>query len=270
MDIAKCVLDNKTYTAYEFFKVENLHVKRRHLVCVGCGNPAYFVKPSKNGRFACFGARPHKDDCTLSSPEHEHSLGVLEDIEKELINSGDEIKVDFAIGLQENSSHIGDGETAAIGKQGKSHSRKHGVGTVASTRRLSSLLNMLVNSEGFAKSDQKINVGYKHPYYARNLFKRLKDLEDKDNSKFRGVYGQIYDVNFTRNENLWINSGGFTDCSILISANLKESFFKRFKVSLEELDNITGKYVLCFGNIIKSEQGKFYIKLDDVSKIIFK
>ncbi len=270
MNIAKCVLDNKVYTAHEFLKGENLHVKRRHLVCNECGNPAYFVKPSKNGRFACFGARPHKDSCTLRSPEHEQSLGVLEDIEKELMNSGDEIKVDFTIGSHGNSFHVSDSGMAKNEKQGKNHSRKNGVGTAYPTRRLSSFLNMLMHSEDFAKSTQKINVGHKYPYYAKNLFKKFEDLGDKDNAKFRGVYGQIYDVNFTSNEAIWINSGGFADCSILIPASLKESLLKYFKISLQELDNITGKYVLCFGNIIKSGQGKFYVKLDDISKIMFK
>jgi len=53
---------------------------RESLTCTGCGAPAYFIRTAQNGRAACFGARPHGDDCEMASTDGEDSApGSLED-----------------------------------------------------------------------------------------------------------------------------------------------------------------------------------------------
>jgi hypothetical protein len=35
--------------------------------CTGCARPAYFIRQARNGRAACFGARPHVDGCPMAT-----------------------------------------------------------------------------------------------------------------------------------------------------------------------------------------------------------
>lgn len=37
------------------------------LSCTACEQPAYFIRRARNGRAACFGARPHLENCELAS-----------------------------------------------------------------------------------------------------------------------------------------------------------------------------------------------------------
>ncbi|API86667.1 hypothetical protein [Francisella uliginis] len=268
MDLAKCVLDNKIYNAKDFAKVDGFEEKSKNLICLECGHTAFFRRPSISGQGACFGSRPHGVGCKLGASSSEKLLGHLEESEKEIINSGDRIKVDFKFG-SESSSHITEteNENEVSNNLGKNHSCKNGTKRSSRNRRLKSLLNMLIHDVNFAISSQKIDVGYKHPYYASNLFKRHYEISSEDIGKFRGVYGVVVSIRI-QEDSFWINfSGENKDFSILI--NDKSSFLLRFK-KYKDINEIVGLYVLCFGDIKLSLKNKPYIKLDSISKIAFK
>ncbi len=279
MDLARCTQDNILYNALEFSKLSDLAIKRRHLMCEECKYPAYFKKASKSGQAACFGARPHKEGCSVATEDSDTIIGILTETEKELINNGNEIKVDFNFET-EPTTHIIDSEDEgnSTGKVGRSHSSANGIGKAVSSRKLSSLLNILINDISFSKSNRKIDIGQKYSYKASTLFKKNDELLDLDIEKFRGLYGQIVDVKLaikeegTENEetSLWLNFGGFDKCSILVPESLVEDFFNRFSEYENDIDELSGKYVLCFGTIRKSKNDKFYIKLDDISQVVFK
>jgi hypothetical protein len=59
MDIAKCNADGQTYNASNFSLLpqNDLLIKRRKLICIGCENIAFFRIKSRSGQAACFGAR---------------------------------------------------------------------------------------------------------------------------------------------------------------------------------------------------------------------
>lgn len=271
MDLAKCLLDKQVYNAWEFSKLSDLNKKRKYLVCNECNNPAYFKKQSKSGQAACFGARPHKDNCSLISQDSDSSIGTLDNTEKKLVNSGEEIQIDFDFNIK-TSKHIieGAGNDELTKKIGSRHSSINGVGKAKSIRKLSSLLNILMHNLEFAKSNRKIDIGNKYPYNASTIFKKFGELSTLDIGKTRGVYGQIFDINSSKDGKLWINSGGYDDCSIVILSEYLDRFFDRFKKYKGDIDELNGKYVLCFGLIKKSKNDKFYIKLNDISQIVFK
>ena len=283
MDLARCTLDNTVYNAVDFSKISDLATKRRHLVCEECKYPAYFKKASKSGQAACFGARPHKDGCSLATEDSDTAIGTLTETEKLLINDGCEVKVDFNFDTQTVIHTIESEDNGnRTGRVGNSHSSVNGIGVAVSRRKLSSLLNILINDTSFAKSNRKIDIGQKYPFNASTLFKKNEQLSKNDIEKFRGLYGQIVDVKLvtkkvpkddgTKSEekSLWLNFGGFDECSIVIPNLLLESFFNRFSEYEDDLDELSGKHVLCFGFIHQSQKDKFYIRLDDISKIVFK
>ncbi len=269
MDFAKCTLDNKIYRAHSFEQLptNEIDLKRKHLICKECDAKAYFKKRSKSGQSACFGARPHNDTCSLKTEESQTSIGKLQDDERELINKGSEINVIFDV-YSRPVTHISqdNDHNNTNNSVGSCHSLKNGVGSAKSKRNLRSLLNMLLHCQDFAQSNQKINIG-KYSYNAKTIFKQFSELSDKDIGMFRGVYGQIFDVG-ANNNIWWINSGGQNDCSIKIDSNLHNNFWLVFE-KYSDLEELNGAYVLCFGWIEKSKKNKYYIQLDDLSKIIF-
>jgi len=270
MDFAICTLDNSICNANSFSKLSNSEIsqKRKHLICKNCKAKAYFKKRSKSGQAACFGARPHNNSCSLGTEESETCLGTLNSNEKELINLGSLINVDFDFNTTK-FTHIDTSNEDINSKNNASkHSSANGIKTATSKRKLKSLLNILLNDPNFSKSNQKIDIGYKYPYNASTIFRKFEEIVNSDIDKVRGVYGQIFDVNIFNNS-IWINSGGYDDCSIIIENNLQEDFYRIFP-KYKDLEELNGVYILCFGKILKSQKNKFYIKLNDISEITFK
>ncbi len=283
MDLVRCTLDNKVYNAVEFSKLSDLSKKRKYLICEECKYSAYFKKASKSGQAACFGARPHKEGCSMATEDSDTAIGILTETEKELVNNGNEIKVDFSFETQPvtHTREVKE-DVLQTSRVGFLHSSKNGIGKAKSIRRLSSLLNMLINDPNFLTSNRKIDLGYNDHYYASYLFRENNFLSAQDVDQVKGVYGQIIDVQLvnkkvtndvdvkSEEKFLWLNFGGYNECSIIISDFLIESFFNRFIQYKDNTKELNGKFVLCFGVIKKSKKNKFYIHLDDVSKIVFK
>lgn len=274
MDYAKCTLDNIQYKVSDFEKLDahELSKKRRFLVCK-CGGPAFFRKASKSGQGACFGARPHKDDCNLSSPENESVNGKLTPEEKEFINSGDEIKLDLQYGSSKAIHTIESEEEEEKGKnRGTSHSSINGKAKSILQRRLSTLLRTLVNEKDFfQESEQKIYFNAKNPYYAKNFFIHSDYITSEYVKKinfrsYRAIWSMISDCRYTNdNKTLWINTGGNNSLSILLEEELHDSFFERFRI--KDIEDLSGKYILVISKLQNSKNDKIYSKVEDVSYI---
>ena len=273
MDFAKCTLDNKKYKVSEFEKLEpsELARKRRFLECK-CGGPAFFRKASKSGQGACFGARPHKKDCDLSSPENENIGGTLTPEEKEFINS-EEIIIDLQYGAVENKHVIeSEDDNDSNKNKGTSHSSLNGRGESKLQRRLSTLLRLLINEKEFFKdSKQKIHFIAKNPYNAGNFFIHsdyiTTDYVEKINFRsYRAVWGVISSVRYSNeNNSLWINTVGNDTISILIDDELHDMFIEKFKV--KDIEYLAGKYILSINKLNKSKKDKIYSKVEDISYV---
>jgi len=59
MRTALCTLDGVIYRSADFAQTEDFENKRDHLVCPECRMRAFYRRPTRNGRDACFAARPH-------------------------------------------------------------------------------------------------------------------------------------------------------------------------------------------------------------------
>lgn len=278
MDFAKCTIDNINYKAYEFEKLSpsDLAYKRRFLVCKECGGPAFFRKASKKGQAACFGARPHKDDCKLATQDSENTKGSLTNEEKEYLNSGNKIIIDLNFGAQQiiNIENSDDEEIEGHVK-GNLYSSKNGQGKAKSHRRLSTLLRTLINDKEFFKnSKQKIALN-NYTYNANKLFAHFDDLTENyvndivENNPYtrRAIWGMISDARYANKENktIWLNTGGNDTISVLIDESFHDLFLNRFKIT--DLEELSGKYLLTIGQLNKSKNGKVFSKVGDIAYI---
>jgi hypothetical protein len=271
MDRAKCTLDNIEYLATDFEALSNDEIasKRQHLICIECLSKAFFRRKLKSGQAACFGARPHKDDCTQKSQDSGSTIGELSENDKQLINDGSEIDVDFNYGtLKSNHVIENNSEVEASGSaNGKKHSSINGIGNAKSQRRLSSLLSILISSnrDSFIQSNKIINVnGYK--YLSSNLFKNIESLKSDYVGKFVAVWGVVDRIGL-QGTSIWLNSAQDTiNFGILVKENERDELFLRYN----DIEELVGSYILCFGFLEKSKNDKLYMVLKDISYITFK
>lgn len=265
MDYAKCVQDDIVYSSTTFDKVSDFDIKKRYLICKECGAPAYFRKASKSGQAACFGARPHKDHCSLGTLPSITIPGVLQDTVA--FSSSKIIQIERN-GNSKKIFHITEEENQGIKNR---NSRKIGsrhiyeLGTKASIkhRNMKKILkNLIIIEEDTKKAIFIINNSN---IFGKDLFKKYNEITETDIKKFRGLYGKIHSANYGKNDKLWIN---FTrdqkDPGIAIPNNILDFIVKNNKFTIDEFED---KYVLAFGIFGQSPYGKLILNCKNAEDI---
>lgn len=249
MDIARCTLNNRDYNipTFEALTDQQIGSYRRYLICPDC-----------------FGARPHAINCPMAAgePRRGGGLGPGQD---ERINLGERIEVDFDYGAHTN---VNPDPHELINQNGRG-GRYVGTGgrrTAVMHRRLSTLLRNLMHSEDFRLSEQVMALP-EGEFRVRDFFIEFSEITDDHEDEYRGYWGFISDAALSRDTppNLWLNSGGRDDVSIVVNSGLLAEFSERFFV--DELENLAGSYALVFGRLRISQYGKKYLVLNDIAKI---
>jgi hypothetical protein len=269
MDIAKCLLNNQTYNGVSFsiLPPNELSNKRKNLVCTECEADAFFRKASRSGQAACFGARPHIDGCSFASPETQtaEAEGGDEDI---VHNPGQIIEIDLNFGTAaqnvdvepNNNDERGQGRGRHIGRGTRPNANMH--------RRLSTLLRNLINSNEFRNSNQQIELEGKDATSVRNFFINFNDVKDEHDGKFHGYWGMLTDARIGNGGNLWLNSGGRSAVSCVVSSENVDALYARHKIEDEE--DFAGAYILVLGTKGTSQNGKKYISTASHNHLVIK
>ena len=268
MDIAKCSLNDQTYTAVMFAELppNELSDKRQNLVCIECQADAFFRKASRSGQAACFGARPHIEGCTFASPETltTEAEGGEEDI---IHNPGQIIEIDLNFGAAPQNVDIepDGGDEAAQGRGGR-HVGRGARPNVNMQRRLSTLLRNLINSNEFRESSQQIELEGRDATSVRNFFVNFNDVSSDHDGKFHGYWGMLTDARIGHGNTLWLNSGGRGAVSCVVSATNTGALYERYNIDDEE--EFVGAYILIIGTKETSQNGKQYISAASVNHLV--
>lgn len=266
MDAARCTLDNTIYQAVRFAALppNELAKKRRFLVCPECHGPAFFRKASRSGQAACFGARPHEDGCTLTASEYEQNDIGPGDDQDILENPGQRIILDFNFGAASDGHNDPDALPNTGGRGG--HFLGGGVRPDAAMhRRLSTILRNLMMSEQFRKSHQVIEIAGVGEFAIANFFVPFGGVTLTHDNQYRGYWGMVVSARFGQTGALWLNTGGRDDMSICIPEQFVNELYDRFRVSDEE--ELSGTYALVLGKLRTSQDGKKYVRVDDLGFI---
>ncbi|GFE56814.1 hypothetical protein [Geobacter sp. AOG1] len=261
MESALCTLDNITYTATNFNQVDGFEDKRKNLVCTECNGPAFFRGPTRNGREACFGARPHAEGCALATLEHDGPPAGHGDEGDEIFTTGQRIVVDFNYGALETVE-----ATQPVGGQANACNIGVGYGQAVAirqnmTRRMSSLLRSLIETAEFRRSTQIIEIAGEGEFTVGDFFVNFSEVTGNHINCFRGYWGMIPDTQLDHNGTLWFNSGGREDISVLLDRNHIGAVYRRFHIDHEE--EIAGAYLLVMGVLKLSASGKKYVEIVD-------
>lgn len=265
MDVARCTLNNRQFTAQQFEQLpaDELEQNRRNLVCVGCGYQAFFRKASRRGVAACFGARPHGPQCQLGAedyPRQEGGIGADEEIRQ---NDG-VLVVDLAFGAAPGELHIDQAPEIDQRNRGGRAIQGDGRHRAQSHRRLSTLLRHLRHSPGFRNSMQQLEAPGQIRTSVRDFFIEFQDIENRHLGRVGGFWGMITDARQGADA-LWLNSGGRRDISICVPDDIAGAFLGRFDI--DDPEDLAGAYVLVIGTPLVSQYGKAYLPLNDIAFI---
>lgn len=262
MDTARCTLDGVVYHAHVFagLPLAEIGLKRQYLECAECKFVAYFRKAATSGQDACFGARPHADDCSSRAQDSGRTEpgGEEQDI---LNNPGEVIVLDLNFGAQA----VVHREPGEAGGQGGNGGRYVGHGqrqNARSTRRLRPILRNLVYSEQFRNSTQTIEIPDRGPHPINIFFVGFLDIKADHINRFRGYWGVIFDAKEAADGGIWLNTGRRENASVLVPSELKGELLKRYKINA--LEDFSGQHLLVLGTLNLSAQNKRWIKLEDV------
>lgn len=265
MDVALCTDDGHVYTAIQFAAIPplDLALKRRLLQCTHCFGPAFFRKASTSGQAACFGARPHAENCPLRAVDNDPVGGVL-GADDEIFNPGDRIVVDLNFGAAEQQHHVDAAQVPIRNVRGRQYVGNGGRPDAIMHRRLSSLLRTLVAAPNFRYSDQIISIDGQHELPVRDFFVQFGDVTPQYSGQFRGYWGMLSDAAFS-NGALWLNSGGRGDISFCIQEEHVTAIMERYR--FEDEESFAGAYVLALGTVRVSQYNKVYCVIEHPSLI---
>jgi len=264
MDTALCTDDGITYTAVDFSALPptELASKRQALQCTECCGPAYFRKASRNGQAACFGARPHADNCALAAPEHDLEDDGTGNDQDQLYNPGKRIVVDFNVGATNQPIHI---ETPDLPPNRNRRGSYRGAGSRPDAqmhRHPSTLLRDLMEVPAFRQSEQIMVIEGHDEIPVRDFFVLLTDVSRRHVGLYRGFWGKLSDARFDEDKTLWLNSGSWKNMSFCLRAEQVDDIYARYNVNDEE--DFAGAYILVFGTLCESKKnGKLFCRIEN-------
>jgi hypothetical protein len=266
MDSAKCILDNKIYTALEFSKLApgELSTKRKYLVCIECQAVAFFRKASRNGQAAYFGAFPHVKDCLFARSDTQRLK-----LENFTSGAAQDLNVSNNLYLANTPQpYIGAG--LAIDKK-LSHQENipFSVEDLKSGplihRALGTKLKSLIFSEKYGEPSHDVGIKEESTPILNHYFASFKSIKPEWTGEIRGYCGMLTDARLSSEGALWLNTGDIGKVSCVIQANMVDTFFRRY--TLEDEEDLAGAYVIIIGASQVSSNGKIYIKLVDIDYI---
>lgn len=266
MDVALCTINNTVYdiAGFEALSPNCVAVMRRNLLCPRCMGPGFYRKAARSGQASCFGARPHAEFCDMGGPQNASYRGdTLE--QDDVVNRGERIEVDFAFGAPSHH-HVAEGGAGLAYAASRHSGGQVAQRTQIRQRRLSTLLKNLILSEDFRCSEQLISVE-SGLFKVRDFFVPFARAEFDELERMRGYWGLISDAAQSGDQppSLWLNTGGRQDLSVVVDSALTDDFTQRFPI--HELEDLAGAYVLVFGCVRVSKNGKKYIAVHDISRI---
>lgn len=266
MDIALCTLDNHIYTSIDFSQLSfaDMSEKRRSLICPECHGPAFFRKKTRNGRAACFGARPHQPNCQLSVQDETIVIRGQGEVADVIYNPSERIIVDLVFGAQQ---HI-HAEPGLSSIHGGARAGVHVGGSVVNNasmrRRLSTLLRTLIESTEFRSSYQTLEI-LGDEIKVRDFFVPLLEIQQYHLNVTRGFWGMLSDVAVDEYGTFWLNSGGRGNMSFAVGKNTFKQVCERFNIVEEE--ELSGAYILVIGVARTAQSGKVYCSINDPDMI---
>lgn len=213
MHSARCTIDGRTYNAEDFslLPASELNEKRKELICLRCGAPAYFKSAARNGRqSACFGSKSHGDDCRADDVDdgggEADSNGCIRKIGKHIV-----LNLNDNVSKKRKDPIGGDGGGSNLKtRRARGYANS---GNEVSICKPVSVLKMLIKGEKISS----FNIEGRE-YEPEEFFVPFLQVKESDVGQLRGFWGLIESVDVTG------KVSGFGDCSAWLNSRGKYGF----------------------------------------------
>ncbi|MGD8116660.1 hypothetical protein [Vibrio sp. TRT 29B02] len=265
MDFARCTQDDSIWevTTFSELNKDEIELKRRSLLCVECGEFAWYRRESRHGHPPHFCAH-HDPECTLkinyiSSDEHRDD--ATESVDE--IESGDDIivRLDQEQGGTLEVPQVPKSPLAGLGAGGKRYVLKDKSRRSSQQFTLRRILHRLVKSKNFRNSNSNI-VFYRNSDevmlkgHVRDIvigFDQITKVAHHEKTNF--YWGPVASIGETKDGRIWLNSSSeYKSASVVIFADIVTEFMENFEI--DDLDDLLGAHVLVAGNCHFSGDGE--------------
>lgn len=262
MEEAKSRTNGAVWDAEEFAALSSgeRNALRETLICTGCGADAYFIREARNGRRACFGARPHREVCELASFVTDDGGGAPLDEVDELINAGDIFRIDPNRGRA--IRHVRHDPTAPTSPGGSAvRYTRRGQGIVRqSSMGLGRLLRQLVMREPFRRSQTLLIMSDDTRQTVKSGCVHISEIEDKHRNRLRVYWGTIRFPRPKEDGGAWLNTG-IGSPSIVIEEDELATLLERS--GIKELEDLSGSFFAIMGKLRRGQGGRQYFFVND-------
>lgn len=235
---------------------------RGDLACPSCRADAYFIREARNGRRACFGARPHDEDCELASLATEDGGSAALDETDERINAGDVFRLEpnraRAIRHVEHdpTRPPGSGNAVRYTRTGSGYRR-------VSSLSMDRLLRQLALRPAFRTSRTMLELPDGSRGTVRTVCKHANDVTERDLGKRNRIYwGTILFPAMRDDGGAWLNTGSRRTLTVTIGSENLELLAEA--KDLEYIDDLSGSFFAYAGPLRRGPSGKFLVFADDL------
>ncbi|GAA0994008.1 hypothetical protein [Subtercola frigoramans] len=235
---------------------------RESLVCTACEADAYFIREARNGRRACFGARPHRENCELASLVTEDGGGAALDDIDEQINAGNVFRIEP--NRDRTIRHVRHDEEAEASINGSAvRYIRRGSGTArVSSMNFARLLRQLVLREEFRRSQTLLVMSDDSRQSVRAGCVHLKDVEGKHRNRLRVYWGTIRFPRAKNGGGAWLNTGRGSPTIVIRDDDDLEALLEM--VGHSELEDLTGSFFAYMGKLRNAPDGAQYLFVNDL------
>jgi len=204
------------------------------LLCTGCQQPAYFIRQARNGRAACFGARPHRDGCTMASQTSEDGGSGKLSVEEPRMSSKDEYVL-RPVESQAIQHVTHDPDAPERGGRARRYSGRGSGGQSTPSMGMTVLLRRLVREPPFRDSKAKIMLPDGTRGAIRSYCVEVIDADARLIDKRRLYWGTIRYAN-EDDSGAWLNLGRRGAPSLRLKQQVVADLLARHDVDdIEEL-----------------------------------
>jgi hypothetical protein len=252
---------------YEDFTPDKRWGYAESLSCTACEQPAYFIRRARNGRAACFGARPHVEGCELASTLSEDGGSSYLPSEEPRLTADDEFVLRSVRATHTPVRHLLHDPAGDIDDDGRARRfTRHGPGSEAyASIGMEVVLRRLIREPSFRNSRAKLILPGSESRTIRTACIELIEAGPSRRNQWRLYWGTIRYANFDENDGgCWLNLGQAGAPTLHLTAEDLEAVFERY--GLEDPEELQGASFLYLGPLRESTRrpGRMYLFADDL------
>ena len=268
MNLAEIVSTTHLISAEEFSKEVVLNAGRRKepLVCPDCRQRAYFINAARDGRAACFGARPHDARCKQkSSPTADGGHANLDETDETVPRANEFVVMPNS---REPVPHCIDDPDGEELEGGAGRHVGAPVGRQRTpTLQLSPLLRKLVEDAGFAESSVVLRVGPGQGQSVAASCVRLSELNETHIGQRRFYWGPVSHVN-TNSKSAFINNAAYWNVAVEMPIGLFRQMLA--EQSLTDAVDSLGANFLARGTVELSRLGALVVQVESLDWFVMR